>query len=185
MDIRIQKSKKAIMDALTHLMAKKDFDKITINEIAKQANVNRGTVYLHYVDKFDLLNHCIETHLNQLFEICMQKEDIGHFSSKTAMLRIFEYLEQHVSFYSNMLTNKGIPTFRNRLLTLVQKMIEEQIDRKGISKNVNKDILVQYVTSATVGVIEWWITQEMPYPATEMVEQLWSLFEQVQLVHQL
>lgn len=47
MDRRIGKSKKVIIDALTQLMAEKDFDQITINEIAVRANVNRGTVYLH------------------------------------------------------------------------------------------------------------------------------------------
>ncbi len=184
MDRRIGKSKKAIIDALTQLMMEKDFDKITIHEIAEQANVNRGTVYLHYTDKFDLLNHCIETHLIELFEICMQKENTGHSPAKVSMLHIFEYLEQHAFFYSNMLTNKGIPTFRNRLYVMVQQMVEEQIKLKGISLNINEDVLVQYVASATVGVMEWWITHSMPHPAKDMVEQLWLLFEQVQLVQQ-
>jgi hypothetical protein len=63
-------------------------------------------------------------------------------------------------------------------------MIEEQIDKKGIDQNMNKDILVQYVASATVGVMEWWITNSMPYSPSEMVEQLGFLLERVQLVHQ-
>jgi len=183
MDRRIQKSKKAIIDSLTQLMSEKDFDKITINEIADRANVNRGTVYLHYVDKFDLLNHCIETHLTKLFETCIGNRDIEYPSSKKAMLSIFEHLEQHAFFYSNMLTNKAIPTFRNRLFSMIQKIIEEQVDKKGINKELKKEVLVQYVASATVGVMEWWITHSMPYSSKDMVEQLWLLLKQVQLVH--
>jgi AcrR family transcriptional regulator len=75
MDRRIEKSKTAIIDALTQLISEKDFDKITINDIADRANVNRGTVYLHYVDKYDLLDHCIETHVNQSSSRCNRKDD--------------------------------------------------------------------------------------------------------------
>ncbi|ADO56627.1 HTH-type transcriptional repressor Bm3R1 [Paenibacillus polymyxa M1] len=56
------------------LTAVKNFDNITIQDIADQANVNRGTIYLHYQDKYDLLNQIMETHINELKEIiCSQK----------------------------------------------------------------------------------------------------------------
>lgn len=61
MDRRIQKTRQAIMNTLVDLLTEEGFDKITINDIADRANINRGTVYLHYVDKFDLLDKCIET----------------------------------------------------------------------------------------------------------------------------
>ena len=185
MDRRIEKSKKAIMDALTSLMLEKDFDKITINEIAERANVNRGTVYLHYEDKFDLLNQCIEIHLNQLLTSCMtpQSQEIGQDSPKADMLQIFHYLEQHISFYYILLTNKGTPTFRSQMLHMVQEMISVHLNRQSILLRVNKDFLVQFVASATVGIVEWWIINEMPYPAASMVDQLWQLFEKVELVN--
>jgi AcrR family transcriptional regulator len=153
-----------------------------INEIADRANVNRGTVYLHYVDKYDLLDQCIETHLNQLFESCLPSGNPADFSSKASLLRTFEYLEQHASFYSTMLTNKGVPAFRNRLLTMALQSLGKQIDMSGINSNINKEILIQFLASAAVGLLEWWITHSMPFPATDMVEQFWLLLEHVQLV---
>lgn len=183
MDRRIQKTKDAITEAFVGLMAEKDFEQITINEIADRANVNRGTVYLHYVDKYDLLDQCIETHLNQLFQSCSPDEDTTDFSSKASILHTFEYLEQHAFFYSTMLTNKGIPAFRNRLLAMALHSLREQIDMSGINQNMNQEVLVQFLASAAVGVLEWWITHSMPYPAKDMVEQFWLLLERVQMVH--
>ena len=55
-DRRITKSQEAIKKALIELMSEKSFDDITIQDIADRANVNRGTIYLHYLDKFDLLD---------------------------------------------------------------------------------------------------------------------------------
>ena len=68
MDRRVRKSQQAILEAFVGLLAEKDFERITMNEIAERADVNRGTVYLHYVDKFDLLDHCIDAQLTHLME---------------------------------------------------------------------------------------------------------------------
>jgi len=53
-DRRILKSQEAIKKAVIELMSQKNFDGITIQDISDRANVSRGTVYLHYVDKYDV-----------------------------------------------------------------------------------------------------------------------------------
>jgi AcrR family transcriptional regulator len=184
MDRRIIKSKQAIMGAFIKLMSEKDFERITINEIAEEANVNRGTVYLHYEDKFDLLNQCIDTHLNELCESCLSDGETSNVDPKASLLNTFRYLEKHAFFYSNMLTNKSMPIFRERLLTLAIKQIETHLDMTGSNQNIKKEMLVQYVASAAVGVMEWWIVNSMPYPAEYMAEQLLQLLEREQLTHQ-
>jgi AcrR family transcriptional regulator len=184
MDRRIQKTKTAIIEAFVELMAEKNFEQLTINEIADRANVNRGTIYLHYVDKYDLLDQCIETHLNTLFQNSLSDVDAANFCSKDSILRTFEYLEHHAFFYSSILTNKGIPAFRNRLLDMVLHSLREQIDISGMNQNMNKEVLVQFLASAAVGVIEWWITHSMPYPAKDMVDQFLLMLEHFQIDHQ-
>jgi len=181
MDRRIQKTRNAIIEAFVDLMAEKNFEQITINEIAERANVNRGTIYLHYVDKHDLLEQCIEMHLDQLFQKCPPGGDTDSFSSKDAMLRMFEYLEQNALFYSTILTNKGIPAFRKRLLDMATNSLNEQIYKGNIHQNIRNEVLVQFLASAGVGVIEWWITNSMPYPAKDMVEEFWQLLDRFQI----
>ena len=36
------------------LVSEKELENITIAEIGEKANVNRGTVYLHFIDTYDL-----------------------------------------------------------------------------------------------------------------------------------
>ena len=54
-DRRILKTQEALKKALIELMTEKSFDNITIQDLSDRANVSRGTIYLHYLDKFDLL----------------------------------------------------------------------------------------------------------------------------------
>lgn len=74
MDRRIPKSRQAIIDAFMRLMSEKEFESITINQIAEGANVNRGTVYLHFDDKYDLREQCMQSQINQLLQHCMSEK---------------------------------------------------------------------------------------------------------------
>ncbi len=118
-----------------------------------------------------------------LCESCLPSGALDDFYNEASLLSTFKYLEQHASFYSTMLTNKGVPAFRNRLLTMALQSLNNQIDINGLKKGVNKEILAQFMASAIVGVLEWWMTHAMPYPATVMVEQfslLLEIFQQTQ-----
>ncbi|MFD4704142.1 TetR/AcrR family transcriptional regulator [Gottfriedia sp. NPDC058432] len=181
MDKRIRKSKKAIEDALISLMAENDFESITINSIAEKADVNRGTIYLHYKDKFDLLEQCIEREIKELLISCLP-EGSGSFPSKTPLLRTFIYLEKNSFFYHTLLTNTGVPTFRNQLLSVMKDGMRDQLNLNELNQNMNKEFLIQFWSSATIGVIEWWITQSMPITAEEITEQLWILLERNQIL---
>ncbi len=60
----VEKSKKAIKDALLDIMYEKDFKQITVNELLKRANVSRGTFYAHFSNLEDVRQQLI----NDLFE---------------------------------------------------------------------------------------------------------------------
>lgn len=169
-DRRILKSQEAIKKALIELMSEKSFDDITIQDISDRANINRGTLYLHYQDKFDLLDKLIEAHIYEL-------RDMGEWACKLdwgqALLPFFEYFEKNHLFFSAMLASKGAPSFRTRLLDFFMEGFKDEIDR-GSEKNaeLTDEVLLQYSGTAYVGVIEWWIKNGMPYPPQVMAKQV-------------
>lgn len=177
MDRRIIKTRQAIMEAFIALLAEKGFEKITIHEIADRANVNRGTVYLHFSDKYDLLEQCIETYLQLLYESCLPDGEASRVSTEALLLRTFEFMERNAAVYFTLLTNKGVPAFRNRMMAMMERGIEEHIQSCGINAGVRPEILGPFLSSAVAGLIEWWIVQSRPYPPAEMVEQLVLLLE--------
>ena len=54
-DERVIKTKKLIKTALSELIQEKGFDHVSITDLTQRANINKGTFYLHYQDKYDLL----------------------------------------------------------------------------------------------------------------------------------
>ena len=54
-DPRVLRSRQMLMESLLRLLTRKEFENISIQEIADEATLNRATFYLHYPDKNALL----------------------------------------------------------------------------------------------------------------------------------
>src|SRR5690606_15043453 len=158
------------------LIAEKEFKDITVNLISEKANLNRGTFYLHYLDKFDLLDKCIEEQFTEILRVCaLDGHDQTHYPTYESILATTQYFEKHFLFYSSMLNDTGMPSFRHLMLQLMVKGINEQINMNDINIGLNKDILVQFMASAIVGMVEWWIVNNRPVTAEQLAKELWIL----------
>ena len=54
-DPRVRRTRQMLQTALDQLLSEKDFDKISVQDIADKATLHRATFYDHYPDKFALL----------------------------------------------------------------------------------------------------------------------------------
>jgi AcrR family transcriptional regulator len=176
-DRRIVRTQEAIKKAFLELISEKNFDSITIQDISDRANINRATVYLHYLDKFDLLDKIMEEHIQNMANLCELEAEMDWIE---ATVYCMEYLKSNYLFFSTMLASEGAPYFRSRF---VQHNIEEfkkDVDvTKGKNLGQNEDIVAEFVANAYVGVVEWWIKNEMPYPPREMAEKVGELLERI------
>lgn len=127
-DRRILKSQEAIKKALIELMSEKNFDDITLQDISHSANVSRGTIYLHYTDKSDLLDKLIEEHITRLSVLCRSASELSFIDST---LIWFQYFESNYLFFSTMLDSKGAPSFRSRFFNL---LVDELRDYVNVSE---------------------------------------------------
>ncbi len=67
------RSRRLICDALLELMDEKPLEKITVTDIARRADVNRGTFYLHYDSVSDVINELQETLIAQMNQYFIDK----------------------------------------------------------------------------------------------------------------
>ena len=174
-DRRIAKSQAAIKNAALELMTKKSFDDMTIQDIADKADVNRGTIYLHYTDKYDLLDKMIEEHIDNLRELCQSASEMTFQEGNYVW---YEYFERNYLFFTTMLASKGAPYFRSRFLDLVIEEFKAEVDiAVGKNYGLNEEVILQFFGSAVVGAVEWWFKNGMPLPARVMAEQTGALLD--------
>jgi AcrR family transcriptional regulator len=176
-DRRVVKTQEAIKKALLELMNEKNFDDITIQDISDRANINRSTLYLHYLDKFDLLDKIIEEHINNMGDFCETATEMDFIEST---VHCMEYLESNYLFFSTMLASEGAPYFRSRFLKFNIEEFRKDVDiTKGKNHGHREEVIVHFVANAYVGIVEWWLKNGMPYPPRVMAEEVGELLERV------
>ncbi|MBS4197023.1 TetR/AcrR family transcriptional regulator [Lederbergia citri] len=174
-DRRIIKTQEAIKSAVIELMSEKDFDDITMQDISDRANVSRATIYSRYVDKFDLLDKLIEEHINEMRELCESAAEMDYIDANIIW---FEYIKNNYLFFSTMLASKGNPYFRTHFLEFLAEEFKYVINvNMGKNRGLNEDIILHFIMSSYVGIVEWWVKNEMPYPPYVMAEQVGILLE--------
>ncbi|WP_413306148.1 TetR/AcrR family transcriptional regulator [Bacillus sp. 1P10SD] len=156
-------------------MSEKNLDEMTIQDIADRANVGRRTIYLHYLDKYDLLDKLIEEHINQLRMLCESAADLSFVEGN---LIWFEYFERHSSFFSTMLASKGASAFRSHFLEFVIEELEGDVNvTEGINQRLNKDLLLKFFGAAIVETVEAWITNGLSEQTQVVAEQVGILLD--------
>lgn len=58
-DPRVKRTRKLLEDAMAELLNERDYDSISVQDVAERATVNRATFYAHYADKQALLESLI------------------------------------------------------------------------------------------------------------------------------
>ena len=107
------RSKRLIREALVSLMRSKPFEKITITDIVKEADINRGTFYAHFKDTSEVLDS-IRTNI-----VAEVQEAFGTMTPDIILanpLPFFEALSALLakdSDYYRMLFS--VPDFRSRI----------------------------------------------------------------------
>lgn len=125
-NIRQTNTESKIENAFLALIKKKDIEKITINTITKQAQINRATFYAHYEDKYDLFNKMTKTSIQQLFHSVSLSnsnsflETLNHLS-----LPVYNYLrtiEQNCPYNYQQL----FPKIRLEVIAALIALFEEK-----------------------------------------------------------
>lgn len=99
-------TKTDLKGALTRLLREKDFEAISVSDITREAGVNRGTFYLHYVDKFDMMDKLIDEILQNILILLKEGNPKNKEEAFPGIVKIFEYLKEDFDFIHAMTLNR-------------------------------------------------------------------------------
>jgi AcrR family transcriptional regulator len=175
-DLRIIKTRKAIKDAFLTLIQTKGYERITIQDIADEAIINRNTFYLHYVDKPDLMEKLCHESMDKL-NVCINlgMKDKGSRATDKEMFilclsEIFKTIEANIVFFRTMLSQNGQPNFSTHLKEAIKDYFLSGIG--GQEYNQKFKIGLEYMISGLVAVICMWISDPEHLIVEEVIEHL-------------
>lgn len=134
-DPRIKRTRGLIGQAFSEVMIKKGFQAVSVQDITEKAGINRSTFYLHFADKFALLDYSI-THM---FRTELEKRSLNlcHYSAEN-MLSLVVTLAEFIGFSNSHCTSTD-PQFEALVELQVKKQVQELLQVWGEKANINKD----------------------------------------------
>lgn len=173
-------SKQEIKRAFTRLIHEKGFEGLTVMEIAREAGINRGTFYTHYIDKYDLMDKLEMETINDLKAILL-RPNVGDVNDPLELipypliLEALIYVKQDFDFIS-ALAPGGDPQFVAMIKGILSELIESKISQSTElefkKENLPEDYALEILLSSIVAIILLWIKKggtESPEDIATMV----------------
>jgi TetR/AcrR family fatty acid metabolism transcriptional regulator len=184
----LDKHNKIIVSA-TKVFAKKGFFNARISDIAKEAKVADGTIYLYFNNKFDILISVLEEEIGKIIE--QIEKAIEKETDPVKMLTIF--IEKHLAA---MKQNKNLAEVIHIELRQSDRLVKEyrntsfkqyidvisRIIKKGQERGIYRsDILPDIAKRAFFGALDevsriWTTPGNVQYSVEETSEQIIALF---------
>jgi TetR/AcrR family fatty acid metabolism transcriptional regulator len=184
----VEKHNKILVSA-TKVFAKKGFFNARISDIAKEAKVADGTIYLYFNNKFDILISVLEEEIGKIIEQiqkAIEKETDPH-----KMLTIFVHKHLAAMKQNKNLaevihielrqSDKLVKEYRNKTFKQYINLISDII-RLGQEQHIfRKEIMPGIAKRAFFGALDevsrvWTESSSSSYSLEETTEQILSLF---------
>ena len=178
---RQTKSKAYILQALTQLLQEKNWDKISVSQICQKAGINRGTFYLHYTDKYDLMEK-IQEEKSALLLAILQKEKASNQELLESMLEAVKADGDFLKVYIQHPELDFHSSFRlivDRILDAIPQLEEQLKNRFQLPTPYAKPVFVASVQE----MIAIWILSDFPQSSQDLASMILEL-GQLQELHQ-
>jgi AcrR family transcriptional regulator len=171
--LRVTETKDKIRNAFFELYAEKKIDRISIKEITDRAQLNRGTFYVYYKDIYDLLEKTEDEliaelvfKLRDLIPRILREENLDPF------LPPLEFYQRYSKFLKVLLGTNGDPNFIHKIKAILIKTLHEMLKNEHIPEVENMEYIMEFISSAQIGIISHWLANDMALPINELGEMI-------------
>lgn len=186
MDRRSRKTRAALVDALMDLLKEKPLKNISVTELARRADVNRATFYIHYRDVYDMYDKVG----NELCTICTDlidahAQEMAQFNYEGVLHDLFSYFKDNaeglmVFLRDNNALYSNVITAMHRRATAIAQPVEHVIsnDRRlerAVSEHAHlADQLCLYefrfIAGGIINVLQNWVDNGCTEPIDVIVQ---------------
>jgi len=164
-DRRIRRTNRTLVAALIELTSERPYASIQVRDITDRADVGYATFYRHYDSKDDLMLAVFEDITEEL-ETASGVAGEGYFEGEG--VRLFEHVQKYSGLYRSILQS---PEFVHKLKGLLARLIEEHISQNsgGLKDPAFPvELAAHHMVVSVIGLIEWWLAQQMSLSVQEM-----------------
>lgn len=176
---KINPTKKAIGEGMAALCQTVPFKKMSVQQIAQSAGINRQSFYYHFSDKFALLRWFYhEDSLRYL-----ESGTISLDNWEEEALKMLKAIKEKADFYLNTVSSNP-EILMNEFSVMTQKLFISLFENMDIDKQLSEEDKVFYArffSYGCSGVLTQWILEGFRETPLEIAAQLFRLAKDTEL----
>lgn len=176
-DLRVERTRRQIIDALLHQMEHKPYQKIKISDITDQADIARQTFYLHFKHKDDVLMDYIDEVFNDFYDDIAAHIKASPDPDPVISKLLFEQWRDHARFARLALTadiqHLVIKRFQNYISRTLGLYMRSHLKTPEDPEELA--YVVDYLAGASWMVLKRWVESDFGYP----LEKLSGLYSEL------
>jgi AcrR family transcriptional regulator len=174
-DPRILRSRHMLMDALVRLLTRKEFDDISVQEIADVATLNRATFYLHYPDKNALLQAMTAARFREL----IARRGLSFTDCDGALRAIALGVCDYLSETAGCPAHLAKMPLEGSIIPVVEGMFQEGARKHAITPGIDPNLLATTAAWAIFGAARRWYQTPDRIPAEEMAARIETMVKPI------
>lgn len=171
---RTLKTRKALRNALAELLTGKELHKVTVQEIADKADVNRVTFYKHYQDVFDLYDKMEEETLIELGLLALRLEELP---TEAFFTQFLDYISDNRVIFGMVFSPNSTGQLRAKLSNMIEGIFRQVESEKTGTPIMDSRLsyLSRYRAQGCLAVISMWVRDGFHEPQAFIVKTISEL----------
>lgn len=175
------RSRKLIRQAFLELLKEKSFEKITVTDIVKRADINRSTFYAHYPDVMGLLEE-IQEEVISFFEESLRKVNFSDMLQNPIpylqlIIKMTGENEELYRLLSN--SNVAIQQMENMKKILIERIVSTLELPEQYRNSFEFEFAVRFFIGGFIDVYTQWLKGEMDCTMEDIIQSVSRLLVQV------
>ena len=170
LDRRVVRTRKAIMDAFDRIIVSDDIEKITVSAIAREADIDRKTFYLHFRSIDDLVNYKTEASLQRVLVALKERGGNATFTERIhiALQEVNVIVGEEVDVYARIASRLSI----DQILDYFEQAAEPAMQHSGYTlefiDNPEKRMRLQFYMAGALSLYATWLKTDRSQPIEEI-----------------
>lgn len=173
------RSRRLILQAFTQLMLEKELDKITVTDIIKLADINRGTFYAHYQDTRAVIEQIENDIISKMLGFLKDFPYISFFQNPLPLLlKIARCLEEDLEFYRILINSSGAEQFLIKLKKIFVTYMENVSDIPSDEKKSAKFyVRTNFFAGGVINLYQIWFRGETDLSLSDLSLEMSKFIE--------
>lgn len=177
-DRRVRKTKQLLCEAFISLLKQKPIDKISVTELCRTADINRGSFYAHYTDVYDLLD---KTEDAVFAHLCAAVRECNYTECDFSLINnIIETIKKERAFCDALFGKHGSKLFLDKCCEVSRQDITDEWHREFPSLDSRVlNVTYTFMVKGSLGIIEEWVNNDFSAPCELVSSAICEIYSAV------